>query len=424
MSTPLGIAGRVRLTGYAAAYVLLCGVALGLFCLQAASIPLTIVTVGVVLLQLVVPAVGAFANLHRRLAEQVLGEPVPAPYRESEGTGWLARLKTWGRDPARWTDIGWLLVTITLGLAMSFVAVMFCVYSFWFLIYPFLWWVAPDTFDELYGVIHLDTLGESFAVWILAGVAFALWWFLTPVLVRARARIDRALLSNRTAQLERRVQALTESRAETVDASAAELRRVERDLHDGAQVRLVALGMSLGLADEMVADNPEEAKRLLAEARETITTALQDLRSVVHSIHPPVLADRGLNGAVEALALDMGMSMTLSLDLAGRPPEPVESAAYFAVAEGLANVSKHAAATQASVSLSHDGTRLGIEVCDDGAGGADPATGSGLRGIARRLQALDGTMEVFSPPGGPTRLMMEVPCELSSPRTTPSSGTA
>ena len=180
--------------------------------------------------------------------------------------------------------------------------------------------------------------------------------------------MDANLLSRgRTEQLERRVQDLQTSRAESVDFSAAELRRIERDLHDGAQARLVALGMNLGLADELMERDPEQARKLLADARNVSTAALGDLRSVVRSIHPPVLADRGLAGAVQALAMDLPVPVMLTVELAGRPPAPIESAMYFAIAECLANVVKHC---RRQARLGHrrstpDGL-LTAEVGDDG----------------------------------------------------------
>ncbi|MPZ97281.1 MAG: sensor histidine kinase, partial [Propionibacteriales bacterium] len=251
-----------------------------------------------------------------------------------------------------------------------------------------------------------------------------LWWWVTPALVRAKARIDRALLGRaRTEELAERVQQVTESRAESVDFSAAELRRIERDLHDGAQARLVALGMSLGMADDLLAGDPDAARRLLVEARSTTTAALSDLRSVVRGIHPPVLADRGLAGAVEALAISLPIPVTITVDMDGRAPAPIESAAYFAVAECLANAGKHSAATQVWVSIGHRDSRLQLVVVDDGIGGAAMDKGSGLAGVARRLAVFDGTMDLSSPAGGPTSVSMEVPCELSSPKTSPSSGT-
>ena len=216
-------------------------------------------------------------------------------------------------------------------------------------------------------------------------------------------------------------QQLTETRADLVDHSAAELRRLERDLHDGAQARLVALSMSLGMADAAFDEDPEAARKLVTDARATTAAAIGDLRSVVRGIHPPVLADRGLGGAVEAIALDMPIPVTVDVHLDGRPPAPVESAVYFAVAECLANVGKHAGAANAWIILEHTGAGLRAVVGDDGRGGADPQAGTGMLGVMRRLAAFDGTMSVSSPAGGPTLVTLEVPCALSSLKTTPSS---
>jgi signal transduction histidine kinase len=212
-----------------------------------------------------------------------------------------------------------------------------------------------------------------------------------------------------------------------VDAQAAELRRIERDLHDGAQARIVALGMSLGMAEDLVASDPVAAQALIAEAREASGRALAELRLLVRGIHPPVLAERGLDGGLHALALTLPVPVAVVVDLPGRPAAPVESAAYFAVAEALTNVVKHSQASTAWVSLAHHPTHLGgaiyITVGDDGVGGADPHAGSGLAGIERRLGAFDGSLSVDSPSGGPTVLTMELPCELSSPKTSPFSAT-
>jgi signal transduction histidine kinase len=211
------------------------------------------------------------------------------------------------------------------------------------------------------------------------------------------------------AQLAARVQQLTESRAETVDTQAAELRRIERDLHDGAQARLVSLGMSLGLAEERLEHDPAFARQLLAEARTANTQALAELRDLVRGIHPPVLADRGLVGAVEALALTGAVPIKVHTNLDGRLPAPVESAAYFAVAEALSNAIKHGGAGQIDIGLTRADSVLRLEVRDDGRGGAVVEGGSGLRGIERRLAAFDGCLELHSPPGGPTIVLMELP---------------
>jgi signal transduction histidine kinase len=238
-----------------------------------------------------------------------------------------------------------------------------------------------------------------------------------PWLLRAHAAAASALLAPTRKEMAARVGQLTESRWEAVDASAAELRRIERDLHDGAQARLVAVGMNIGFAEQVVRDNPDLALALMAEARESSGQALSELRTLVRGIHPPALAERGLDGAVRALALSLPLPVDLHIELPGRPVAPVESAAYFAIAEMLANVVKHSRATRAWVQLEHDHGRLIAIVGDNGTGSAHPRDGGGLQGIERRLNAFDGTVAVTSPAGGPTQVTMELPCELSLART-------
>ncbi len=410
--------GRLEATGYAVAYMFLAIPALALFCLEATFIPLVIVTVGVFMLVWIVPTVAALANLHRRMASRVFGEPVLPFYKPTEGLGLLGRLQRWAGDPARWRDFVWLIVSASVGWALDFIAVILFLSIFWYLVFPFLFAITPDgVFDMELGFMTIDTQAEAFLVWAAALFFFLLWWFAIKPLVKLRAGIDRVLLSNRTQRLEARVEVLSTSRADTVDQSAAELRRIERDLHDGAQARLVALGMSLGMADEMMAHDPEAARRMLTEARTTTTAALGDLRSVVRGIHPPVLADRGLAGAVQALAMDMAIPVTVVVSLPGRPPAPVESAAYFAVAECLANIGKHAGAERAWIEVVHADGVLHVEVGDDGRGGASPDAGTGLRGVIRRLSAFDGTLALASPEGGPTVVTIDIPSDLTHDKT-------
>jgi signal transduction histidine kinase len=245
------------------------------------------------------------------------------------------------------------------------------------------------------------------------------------IAARVHAAMSRSLLSvSQKSRLALRVEQLTESRAETVDTQAAELRRIERDLHDGAQARLVAIGMNLGLAQEQLDRDPDLAKSLLAEARDTASDALAELRDLVRGIHPPILADRGLVEAVRALAAAVPMPVDVRADVSGTLPAPVESAAYFAVAEALTNVVKHASAQRAAIRLKRIESGLEVRVEDDGVGGADVSQGTGLQGIARRLSAFDGSLTVESPPGGPTEVVMVLPCEWSSAKTSPSSGKA
>jgi signal transduction histidine kinase len=254
---------------------------------------------------------------------------------------------------------------------------------------------------------------------VLAGVeasaflAFAAW--LVPRTIGAHLRPW--LAPGPDPELAGRLQRLTETRDHAVDAAASELRRIERDLHDGAQARLVALGMNLRAVERLLPASPQAALGLVAEARETSLRALNELRDLVRGICPPVLADRGLGHAVRALALDTPLPTELDIDLPGRLSAPVESACYFAVAEALANAVKHSGARRVHIRIQHRSGTLRIEVADDGAGGADPALGTGLQGVERRLGTFDGILAVSSPPGGPTMIVMEVPCALSLPDT-------
>jgi signal transduction histidine kinase len=207
-----------------------------------------------------------------------------------------------------------------------------------------------------------------------------------------------------------RIDVLTSTRAGAVDAEEDKLRRIERDLHDGAQARLVALGMSLGMAEQKLDDaEPGEARELLAEARAGAEQALRELRDLARGIHPPVLADRGLEAAVRSLADLSPMQVSVAMDLGARPAAAVESAAYFVSAEGLANAAKHAHAEHVEIRVARRGSVLRLEISDDGVGGADP-DGTGLRGLRGRVEALDGSFRVLSPAGGGTILTAELPC--------------
>jgi signal transduction histidine kinase len=237
------------------------------------------------------------------------------------------------------------------------------------------------------------------------------------VVLAAHALFAPSVSSSREGELADRVDVLTRTRKDTLDIQAAEMRRVERDLHDGAQARLVSLGMSLGMAQELLDSDPAEARRLLAEAHSAAGDALGDLRALVRGILPPVLADRGLAGAVQALVLKSPVPVEMTTELAAeRLPAPIESAAYFAIAEALTNVIKHSGAHFAWVVMIEANGMFSVVVGDDGQGGADLGQGSGLRGIEHRLEAFDGTMQISSPLGGPTVVTMEMPCERSSPK--------
>jgi signal transduction histidine kinase/uncharacterized membrane protein YvlD (DUF360 family) len=267
----------------------------------------------------------------------------------------------------------------------------------------------------LYGGILVRSRQTAMLAGAEASAFFVLAAWLVPRTIGAHSRA--MLLPGRDLELEGRVQRLTETRDLAVDHAATELRRIERDLHDGAQARLIALGMNLRAVERMLPARPEAALALVAEARETSLRALSDLRDLVRGICPPVLADRGLGHAVRALALDTPFPVDLDIHLPGRLATPVESACYFAVAEALANAVRHSGARRVHIRMQHTAGLLRVQVADDGAGGADPARGSGLRGVEQRLGAFDGILAVSSPPGGPTMIAMEVPCALSSPKT-------
>ncbi len=285
----------------------------------------------------------------------------------------------------------------------------------------FYWPSAPlvTYYDSLrFGAVLVDSTTWAAAAGLEGGLMLAFGLWLVPRTVIPHARV--LMRPEPDAGLAGRVEQLTQTRADAVDSAAAELRRVERDLHDGAQARLVALGMSLRAAEHLIPTSPQAAVALVAEAREASSRALTELRDLVRGIYPPVLADRGLGDAVRALALDTPLRTETDIDLPGRLDAPVESACYFAIAEALTNACKHSGARQAQVRIQHARGMLRVEVTDDGCGGADPARGTGLAGIERRLGTFDGILAVSSPPSGPTMIVMEVPCALSSPRTSSS----
>ncbi|MEY9966878.1 signal transduction histidine kinase [Streptacidiphilus sp. MAP12-16] len=353
----------------------------------------------------------------RRLVGRWTGVAIEQPYRPApqrsanawQKVSWRSlswrslrwRAGGWLTDPATWRDVAWTALTGCAVLAPAAGCAAAAAIP---------WLLGPPALFVLYlAALFLSPL-------------IGLW--AAPLLLTLHARGARALLGpTRQAELALRVHHLAQTRADTIDSGAAEMRRIERDLHDGAQARLVALGMVLSAAEHLIDSNPEAARAMLVEAKSSSAKALGELRDLVRGIHPPVLADRGLADAVQALALDLPLPVRFAGGLTGRPPAPVESAAYFAVSELLANVTKHAGATQVWIEIGHTGAMLRIGVTDDGHGGADPAVGSGLRGIERRLAAFDGVLAVSSPPGGPTIANLEVPCALSSPKTSSCSGT-
>jgi signal transduction histidine kinase len=381
----------------------LAAAALGVLAL--ASLPASAAAgLGVVLFAGVVGVTRRLADVQRRRAGAILGRPLPSPYRPLP-TRLLPRFNRQLRDPATWRDLVWLPGQAFVGLA-GFALVA----GLWLAAAQCLSAPALAAVDSYHPVVLRITGRSGGWPWLLVPVGALLVFvaYRVPRLILAgEARLAGRLL---TPTLSARVEHLTATRADAVETAAVELRRLERDLHDGTQARLVALAMNLGMAEDAVETNPAAARLLLAQAKEGLGTTLSELRDLVRGIHPPVLADRGLSGAVEALALSSGAPVELDLRLDRRLPAPVESAAYFAVAESLTNAIRHSAARTIRVSIADRGTSLRITVFDDGCGGADPAGGTGLRGIERRLSAFDGTLRLASPPGGPTTVDMEIPC--------------
>jgi signal transduction histidine kinase len=332
-------------------------------------------------------------------------EPAPA------GAGPWRRVGGQLGDQAVLRELAWLTCACFAGPVLGALALAPIPAAIAFgVVLPVLWWSLGD--QALSPLISsAGGAATSFGIGLLV-LAMAYW--LGPALIDTHSLLARSLLSpSRGERLSAQLDRLRVTRADAVDIQAAELRRIERDLHDGAQARLVALGLTLAGAERLLRTDPEQAGQLLALARDTSAQALQELRDLVQGIHPPVLADRGLVDAVRALALDSPLVVHVSADLVGRPEPAVESAAYFAVAELLANVAKHAGAGRAQVIIGHDGQRLRVTVTDDGRGGADPDRGTGLLGVRRRLATFDGTLAVHSPAGGPTLATLELPCALS-----------
>jgi len=366
-------------------------------------------------------------NLTRRLSGQWCGVPIPVPYRAyTEPDRQLGIWRRFGQasgqlltDPATWRDVLWMIADSLLIWAVPVIPAALIAWGLFGLLMPAVWSpIVHAGGNNWYAFIDV-TNWTTALLSVPLGLGFiALGLGTAPLFLRWYGQAARSMLAPTThAALEQRVTHLSESRAEVVDAGAAEIRRIERDLHDGAQARLVAMGMTLSAAEQMLDQNPSAARALLLEARDASAKALTDLRDLVRGIHPPVLADRGIGEAVRALAMDSPLQIRVTNELPGRPPAPVESAAYFAVSELLANVSKHAGAQQVWIDMRYERGLLRIDVGDDGRGGADPGRGTGLRGIERRLSAFDGILALSSPPGGPTVATMELPCELSSPKT-------
>ncbi|MFD9422714.1 MULTISPECIES: histidine kinase [unclassified Streptomyces] len=347
---------------------------------------------------LIVPMMArTWASWHRRRADRLLLSPRSGPVRV--GT---------------WRVLGWLSTYIVTSLAFGLVVVLCAANALAAAITVPLWWALPagTRAGGFAAGVPLTGWGTALTLGTAQVVIFAaLTYWLVPLLARLHARICVALLSpSAVERLAQRVEALTETRADAMNTHGAELRRIERDLHDGTQARLVAIAMRLGMARESLSEDPRMVAGLLEEAHESAEEAMVELRAVIRTIYPPILADRGLAGALAALGTRSAIDSTLDIGDLGTIPAAVEAVAYFTIAEALTNVAKHSQATRTTVRVAREGDRLSIEVTDDGVGGADETLGTGIAGIRHRVLALDGTVHVHSPSGGPTTITVRLAC--------------
>ena len=363
----------------------------------------------------------------RTRAKVLLDVDVPRPYRpDPTSDRWWRVPVSRLTDPATWTEIVYHLLLLPIGALTFTVAFTFWVLGGSLLFLPVYAWALPEpvhAFDSWVKVTldarpNLNLVGGGngwvidtpieYAALVLIGAAILL---LTPWVVRGLATANRYLVHGLLgSDVFARVQTLTDSRAAAVDLAAEDRRRIELDLHDGVQQRLVSLAMDLGRAKEKLDTDPNRAKELVNEAHEEAKRAITEVRDVARGIHPAVLTDRGLDAALSALAARSSVPVEVRVDVTERPPASAEAAAYFVVSEALANLAKHASATRANITVRRSGDRLTVQVQDDGVGGAALVEGSGLAGLRDRVGALDGELHLLSPEGGPTVLMVEIPC--------------
>jgi signal transduction histidine kinase len=405
---PLGIAGFFAVLLLALPGLVLCTSLLG-------------VIAGLALLTAATAAGRGLSSVQRRLAGALIGEtwPRPAPFVPARGL--LRRVDARLRDRPGWRGVGYVLLRLPLALLSVYAVAAFWVAGLFYLTYPAWWAIAQTTGSAASrspvvtllpaGGLRVTSWPGAFVVPLL-GLALLL---AAPWAVRLIVTADRWLMRWLLASsgLPERVRALEASRARAVDDSAATLRRVERDLHDGAQARLVALAMQLGQAQEKLAPGADpgsldRARDLVGAAHRSAKEALTELRDLARGIHPPAL-DQGLPEALATLAARSAVPATLTADVPVRPTAAIETIGYFCAAELLANVAKHSAARQAAILVAAHGGMLRLSVTDDGVGGAAPRPGSGLAGLTQRVAVVDGSLTVDSPDGGPTAVTVELP---------------
>jgi signal transduction histidine kinase len=347
-----------------------------------------------------------FVERHR--CWSMLGVEIPPPP-AAQGGSLPRRFGRSLRSEATWRQLGYHLVVgpiiaagglLTLGLLAGGIELE-----------------APATYG--YSVLLFPLHGAKLAspkTHVITSAVGGILLLLVPAVAWFTTWLDRLATTSllgpsRSVELERRVQTLSQSRAGVVDAADAERRRIERDLHDGAQQRLVSLAMNLGIAKETLTGLPAEAQQVIDAAHEEAKEALAELRNLVRGLHPAVLDDRGLDAALSGIAARAPLPVRLSVDAGERASPTIEAVAYFVVSECLANIAKHSAAERAAIDVRRIGSTLRIRVTDDGVGGADPSRGSGLASLAHRAKSVDGSLRIDSPAGGPTEITVELPCE-------------
>jgi signal transduction histidine kinase len=356
---------------------------------------------------------GRFERLRfAALLDLAIADPYPPP---DPTENWLRRQWRWMWSGALWKEVLYTLILLPLSLVGFTIVIAVWAGALVLVSLPATIHLMPGEVAQ-FGVFEIHT---GWRVWAASAAGFA-GLLAAPWVARGWATVDSVMgsgLLGRSAteeitELEDRVDTLVISRSHAIEIAEAERRRIERDLHDGAQQRLVALAMDLGMAREKMDNDPEGAKALITEAHQEAKRAIVELRDLARGIHPVALGDRGLAGAIPALAArcSLPVDVDVELDEDARPTPSIEGMAYFIVSESLANAVKYANASRASVRVAQTGDRLCIEVSDDGVGGADPALGSGLRGLADRAGSVDGHFEVWSPIGGPTVIRAELPC--------------
>ncbi|WP_435860122.1 sensor histidine kinase [Streptomyces roseus] len=378
---------------------------------------LLVTFLGVPVLAGVLAMCRGFGRVERGRARVMLGVDIaePAPVRARK-RGALAAMGALLKSGSAWRHVLYSVIHLPWAVFAFTLALVFWTYGWAFLLYPVWFWVFP-AYTDMPGLqlfqnddytFYLDSPAEI-ALACLVGLAFTL---ATPWVVRALTTVDRVLIAGLLgpSRLDDRVTELESDRGVVIDTAAADLRRIERDLHDGAQARLVALAMDLGLAKEKLAEDPQAAARMVDEAHGEVKVALQELRDLARGIHPAVLTDRGLDAALSSVASRCAVPVRVSADLPDRPAAAIEGIAYFTVSELLQNISKHSGARTASVDVWKSGDRLLIQVVDDGHGGArSDGSGTGLAGLSERLDAVDGVLVVDSPAGDGTTVTAELP---------------